>query len=163
MKPSLPIGILLLLTGSFGVIPARAQSIIDHLQSQTRPYDGIIRIECDPEVSALIGKPDASSEMYEGYDLPERQGYRIQVLFVDNDASKARSEATAGQSSIRNAFPEFPAYLLYEAPNWRLVVGNFLTLEEANLAKRRLQREFPQFGKEMYIISDTIRFSPAKR
>jgi hypothetical protein len=136
-----------------------AQTLIDELQSQTNPLDGVIRIESDPAITALIGKPGVLSGGDGRSEVTDRSGYRIQV-FMSNDP--ARSDAASKQAAIRSAFPEFPAYLLYEAPNWRLVVGDFFTREEANLAKQRLQREFPQFGKEMYIISDKIKI-PVER
>ncbi|MDR2804728.1 MAG: SPOR domain-containing protein [Dysgonamonadaceae bacterium] len=132
-----------------------AQTIIDELQTQTDPSKGVIRIESDPAISALIGKPSVLPDEDGRSEVSERSGYRIQVLMSRSE--KARAEATSKQAAIRNAFPELPAYLLYEAPNWRLVVGDFVTREEANLIKQRLQREFPEFGKEMYIISDKIK------
>jgi hypothetical protein len=150
--------ILLLAGAMLGMMlaTASAQTIIDDLQMQEDPSEGVIRIESDSTVTALIGKPGALLEAGGVYGSAERTGYRIQV-FMGNDPRSARAEATAKQSSIRNTFPELPAYLLYESPNWRLLVGDFMTREEANIVKLRLQREFPQFGKEMYVISDKIK------
>ncbi|MDR1526714.1 MAG: SPOR domain-containing protein [Dysgonamonadaceae bacterium] len=142
--------------------PLHAQTIIDDLQSQIHPSDGVIRIESDPAITALIGKPGVRPDANGDSDFTERSGYRIQVFMRNGNDPSVRPEATARQASIRSAFPELPAYLLYEAPNWRLIVGDFITREEANMIKQRLQREFPQFGKEMYIISDVIRF-PVER
>lgn len=135
---------------------AGAQTIIDDLQWQTHPSEGIISIESDPAITALIGKPASMGGALAFGDFMERTGFRIQV-FMSSDPRTARSEATARQSAIRLAFPELPAYLLYEAPNWRLVVGDCAARAEADLIQQRLQKEFPQFGKEMYVVSDKIR------
>jgi len=132
-----------------------AQTIIDHLQSQTNASDGIIRVEADSTTIALIGKPNSGWDGSSNFT--ERQGYRIQV-FMGNNPQKARAEGTSKRSAIQSAFPELPTYLLFESPNWRLLVGDFMTLEEANLVKQRLQKEFPQFGKEMFIVSEKIKF-----
>jgi hypothetical protein len=148
--------------GWLNVNHVRAQTIIDDLQSQTDPSDGVIRIESDPAVTALVGKPGARLDVNGSSDFTEWSGYRIQVFMGNGNDPKTRTTATDRQMSIQNTFPELPAYLLYVAPNWRLVVGDFMTREEANLIKQRLQRVFPQFGKEMYIVSDIIRF-PVER
>ena len=138
------------------VNPIHAQTIINDLQSQTNASDGKIHIECDPSILALIGKPNSQLVASGNHsDFLEQKGFRIQV-FMGND-SKARAEATSKQSSIQSAFPELSTYVRYEAPNFRLLVGDFITREEANMVKQLLQKEFPQFGKEMYIVSDKIR------
>jgi hypothetical protein len=135
--------------------PARAQTIIDDLQAQTNPSDGIIRIASDSAITALIGKPNSAVNRLDSLSS-DRNGYRIQV-FMGGNARDSRTEATAKQTAIRSEFPELPAYLFYDAPNWRLLVGDFMTREEANIIKLQLQRKFPHFGKEMYIIADTIK------
>ena len=128
----------------------QAQTIIDDLQSQTNASDGIIQIECAPSIIALLGKPNNQSG--NNSDFVERNGFRI-LVFMGND----RSEATSKQSAIQSAFPEFSTPLRYEAPNWKLLVGDFLSMEEANTALRRLQKEFPQFGKEMFIVQERFK------
>ncbi len=130
--------------------------IIDDLQSQTNSSEGIIRVISDPEISALLGNPSNQMNMTENFDFVERTGYRIQV-FMGNDPSTARSEASSRQATIKGTFPELSTYLNYEAPNWKLSAGDFVTREEATVFKQKIQKEFPQFGKEMYIIVDKIK------
>jgi hypothetical protein len=43
-----------------------------------------------------------------------------------------------------------------------VLVGDFITREEATFFKEILQKEFPQFGKEMYIVTDRINMSVEK-
>jgi hypothetical protein len=137
-------------------IISQAQTIIDDLQSTTNASEGVIRIESDPAITALIGNPSNHIDPNKNYDFIEQSGYRIQV-FMGNSPGKARSEATSKQAAIKAAFPDLPTYLMYESPNWKLLAGDFITREEANLVKQQLQREFPNFGKEMYIIVDKIK------
>ena len=130
----------------------QSQTIIDDLQSQTNASDGKIYIECAPSILALIGKPN-SQLIASGNNASfvERNGFRLLYM------SKERLEVTSKQSAIRSAFPELSADVKFEAPNWRLLVGDFMTTEEANITKQRLQKEFPQFGKELYVVSDKIK------
>jgi len=134
----------------------RAQTIIDDLQSQANDSDGVIRIECDSAIIALIGKPNSQFVTNGNTDYMERNGYRIQV-FMGNDPKTAQSEANSKQLAIQTVFPELSAYQRYEAPNRKLLVGDFVTREEANVYIQRLRKEFPDFGKEMYIVTDKIR------
>jgi hypothetical protein len=145
-----------LFAGALCAEPLAAQTIIDSLQTQTNPSDGVIRIVSDSATIALIGKPNAHGHAAYAAGTAERYGFRIQV-YMGGNPRLSRAEATARQNAIRTTFPELAAYLLYEAPNWRLLVGDCITREEANIVKQRLQRKFPQFGKEMYIISDKVK------
>ena len=138
------------------VLQAQGNTIIEHLQTRTNASEGNIRIESDPAITALLGTPSSHTNMSESSDFMERTGYRIQV-FMGNNPNTARSEATSRQSSIRSAFPELSTYLGYEAPNWKLSAGDFITREEATVFIQKLQKNFPQYGKEMYIIVDKIR------
>ena len=132
-----------------------AQTIINYLQSQTSASDGVIRIECDPAIIALIGKPQG--EANGSLNATERLGFRIQVFMGNSSNAQSRPEANSRQAAIQNTFPELSTYLRYDAPNWRLLVGDFITREEANLFRQRIQKEFPQFGKETYVVTDRIK------
>ena len=132
-----------------------AQTIIDELQSNTDASEGVIRVECSPAVAALIGTP-VSSSSENGEEALTRPGFRIQV-FMGSKPGAARAEATSKQNAIKEQFPELPVYMAYNAPNWKLTVGDFSSREEANLVKQQLQRAFPQFGQEMYIVSATVK------
>jgi len=154
-----------LLFGLFNVLFLQAQNkahIIDDLQSNTNASEGSIRVVSDPAITALLGKPSSQAKSQEGTgdasNFVERTGFRIQI-FMGNNPNTARSEAYSKRTSINTSFPDLTTYLSYEAPNWKLLAGDFVTREEATVFKQQLQREFPQFGKEMYIIVDKIRVS----
>ena len=134
-----------------------AQTIIDDLQSQTNDSDGVIRIDCNPSIAALIGKPNKQLATNGNADFIERNGFRIQVFMGNGNDPQARPEANSKQSAIRDAFPDLSTHMRYEAPNWKLLVGDFMTREEANIVLRQLQKEFPLFGKEMYIVQEKIK------
>jgi hypothetical protein len=152
---------LILFAVGFNCVQAQT-SIIEELESNSNPADGVIHIESDSAITALIGTPNNRLITSESYSYIERSGFRIQV-FMGNDHNTARSEASSKQASIKDAFPDLSTYLTYEAPNWRLLAGDFTTREEATVFKQQLQKEFPQFGKEMYIIVDRIKLPIEKQ
>ena len=130
-----------------------AQTIINDLQSQKNTSDGVIRIDCDSSVVVLIGKPNGQVKSSGSTSFVERNGFRIQAVM----GKDARAEANSKQSAIQTAFPELDTEVRFESPNWRLLVGNFSSREDAKACLVRLQKEFPQFGKEMYVVTDRIK------
>lgn len=82
-------------------------------------------------------------------------GYRIQV-FSDNNARTAKSEARTRARNVSARFPQYPTYVVYNSPFWRLRVGNFRTQEEANEAARELKEAFPSYMREIRVVRDRI-------
>jgi len=128
-------------------------TIIDELQTLV-PDEGIIQISSDPKITELIGV--LSSEMsVNDADYVKANGFRIQV-FMSNDPKTARKEMTDKGSLIKNAFPDVAIYTGYTAPNWKLLVGDFRTKEEADVFIQQMKRSISGLGKEMYIIPDKV-------
>lgn len=84
-------------------------------------------------------------------------GYRIQV-FSDNNSRTAKAEARYKANNISEKFPELRTYITYNAPFWRLRVGDFRTPEEANDIAIKLKEEFPKYSKEIRIVKDRINY-----
>jgi len=76
------------------------------------------------------------------------KGYRLLVINTNN-----RDEATAAKTKVYTFFPELKSYLLYQAPFFKLKVGNFKEKKEAEEYQQRLQKYFP---KGVFIMNDTI-------
>ncbi|MDH8702543.1 hypothetical protein M2138_001909 [Dysgonomonadaceae bacterium PH5-43] len=150
---------LIIVLSIFSFVSLNAQensTIIDSLESNTDVVDGVINVTLDPAVEALIGKPNGSVDRVGSYEVEERQGFRLQI-YMGSDQHKARAEASAREQAIKEAFPEMTTYLGYWSPNWKLLAGDFITREEATVERQRLLKEFPQFGKEIYIVVDKIK------
>ena len=47
--------------------------------------------------------------------------------------------------------------MTYNAPFWKLRVGDFRSHEEAYLMMRRLMAAFPDYAKEMYIVKEEVK------
>lgn len=158
---------VLFLIGLFCISSANAQglatqkqTIIDDLQTVTSANQGFIKIESDSKITALLGTPSLGSGTEQG-DFIKMNGYRIRV-FMGNNPKTAKAEAFRRESLIKLNFPEIATYVSYDAPNWRLVAGDFMTKDEANLFRQKMQRILPEFGKEMFTISDKVKV-PAVR
>ncbi|MDR2087161.1 MAG: hypothetical protein LBP72_08300 [Dysgonamonadaceae bacterium] len=145
---------IFLVLSAWGTIRAQ-ETIIEALETPST-NEGIIEIKSNPSITALLGKPSLKITSESGnYDIIKVNGYRIQI-FMGNDPKKSRAEAFDKQNLIRSVFPDIETYVDYDAPNWKTLAGDFVMQEEASLFKEILQREFPQFGKEMYVVANKV-------
>lgn len=97
--------------------------------------NGDVEIIKDSRIDNLVRKqgmviPPATS--------PQLPGYRVQ-LFFDSD----RKSVDEARSKFVSAFPKVDSYILYNAPNYVLKVGDFRTILEAEKVKGNLVKEFP--------------------
>ncbi len=82
-------------------------------------------------------------------------GYRIQ-LFSGNNARTAQNRATGRASLVNEQFPEYDTYITFDAPYWRLKIGDFRSYEDATTALARLKAAFPEYAREMRVVRDKI-------
>ena len=82
-------------------------------------------------------------------------GYRIQA-FSDNNTATAKAAAQQRARAIAMKFPQYRSYISYNAPSWRLRIGDFQRQEDAQRALQRVRAAFPAYGREMIIVRDRI-------
>lgn len=114
----------------FGILLIVLLSSISNLFSQ-----GNVEIIKDPRIDGLVRKqgmiiPPATA--------PQLPGYRVQ-LFFDSD----RKSVDDARSRFISSYPKVDSYVIYNAPNYFLKVGDFRTQLEAEKVKDALMREFP--------------------
>ncbi len=85
----------------------------------------------------------------------EVQGYRVQV-FSGNNQKTAKTEAFRIQKLIENSRLETEIYVQYNPPFWKVRLGNFRTLEEAQLFKDEVVRTIPELQGDTYPVRDKI-------
>jgi hypothetical protein len=102
----------------------------------------------DPRIELLIRKQAEINEETTRDTRRNIPGYRIQVI-----NSSDRSLVFAAKTKVYQQFPELKSYLMYQAPNYKLKVGNFRTQDEAEDYSRQLSKLFP-LG--VYVVRDTI-------
>jgi hypothetical protein len=75
---------------------------------------------------------------------------------MSNNSRTARKEIADKGALIKETFPEIAIYTGYTPPNFKLLVGDFRTREEADVFRRQMQNAISGLGKEMYIVPDKI-------
>jgi len=106
----------------------------------------------DPRIELLIRKQVEINEETTRDSRRNIPGYRIQVI-----NSSDRNVVFAAKTKVYQQFPELKPYLMYQAPNYKLKVGNFKTQEEAEEYSKQLSKLFPA---GVYVIRDTIEVKP---
>lgn len=134
--------------------------LCDHLR-----YEGRVTLQQDVRLEELLGR---KSKIYNaisrvqynksGERVIVAQGYRVRV-FSGNNQITSRTEAMQIEEEIKGYLPDLATYVLFKTPNWRLVVGNYRTQEEATAALRDLKKKFPIYGREMFVVKDDIEVS----
>lgn len=80
------------------------------------------------------------------------RGFRVQVLSSSN-----RDNAQKIKTDLLNKFPDHKSYILYQSPNFKVRIGNFLKRDEAEKLRKQLNKYFPQ---GVYVVEDTIEYYP---
>lgn len=138
----------------------KSATIIEELNSN-QPAQGNVTVYQDEAIKGILAKPAPQNlPVYSSGDgssqYVKMRGYKIQV-FSGNDQRKSKDEAYYKQKLINDSFDDIETVVYFNSPRWILRAGNFRTREEANIILKEIMRQFPNFGKEMYIISDTVK------
>jgi len=108
----------------------------------------LVTVQKDPRVELLIKKQIQINEETTRDSRRNVPGYRIEVI-----NSSDRNKVFAAKTKLYQQYPELKPYLMYQAPNYKLKVGNFKTTEEAEPYLQQLSKLFPG---GVYIVHDII-------
>ena len=139
---------------SFAQSVTSATGMCSHLQ-----VTGRVQLLQDGRLTQLLGTQPktyyAGNTKTNNQGVVTAMGYRIRV-FSGNQQKTSKTRAYNIQKEMNALMPELKTYVVFKTPNWRLLVGNYRTSEEANAMLRELRREFPAYGKEMFVVKEEI-------
>ncbi len=98
---------------------------------------------------ADASKLSISSQTVQG----RSNGYRVQLLF--SSAKNAKQQAYSLAKQVAAKFPQYRTYVSYNAPQWRLRLGDFTSRNDANKVMRRIRKAFPKMG-QMTVVHDVV-------
>lgn len=107
--------------------------------------EGEVRIVQDYRIKNIVNKQIRIDDKAGGF-----QGYRIQIFF--DSGSQARIKANDVKSKFLTLYPDLSIYLTYEQPFFKIRVGDFRNMLEAQGFKNIVLAEFPN----AFIVSDKI-------
>ncbi|MFN7313232.1 MAG: SPOR domain-containing protein [Bacteroidota bacterium] len=101
-----------------------------------------VQIVGDENLDSLVQQNIVKNE-----DLNGIQGYRIQIFFGSD-----RKAANDARTKFLQLYPEVEAYLVYQAPYFKVRVGDFRTQLEAQAIYKNVLSQFDK----VFIVPDKI-------
>ncbi|HRH65708.1 MAG TPA: SPOR domain-containing protein [Bacteroidia bacterium] len=117
---------------------ASAQKTITTVNS-----DSSIRITRDPRLDELIERQKQIN--LEKQSMP---GFRVQIYFGGN-----RPKASEVKLDFNSRYPDIPAYLTYQQPNFKVRVGDFRNRYEAQKLLKQLEGKYPT----TFVVPDEVK------
>lgn len=93
-------------------------------------------IERDIRLDSLVMRHTRVNKLKDGFD-----GFRVQLF--SGSGTEARLQANNLRAEFMTIYPDVPAYLVYQAPNFKVRVGDFRTELEAIHLQRELAYQYP--------------------
>lgn len=102
--------------------------------AQVNPFngkEGSLTVKAEPAIDNLV-------EQYKELNIrnPKITGYRVQIY------NGRKAESQAKKTAFLSEFPSTPVYHIYEAPEYKVQVGNFRSRLEAEKFLKRVIDEF---------------------
>lgn len=109
--------------------------------------DSTISIERDVRLDSLVMRHVRVNKQRDGLS-----GYRLQLF--SGSGTEARQQANKLRAEFMDHYPDIPAYLIYQSPNFKVRVGDYRTELEAI----HLQRELEYQYSGGFVVKDEIKF-----
>ncbi len=138
----------LLFSSLFIVAAATAQVVGYHKDSVTT-----VIVHKDPRFDEMAAMQSEINKHAANTGPRRTTGFRVQAANTQN-----RDEANAVKAELLSRFPNEKCYLLYQSPNFRVRIGNFLTQKDAFQLRKSISVLYPNKG--VYIVPDMIDYTP---
>ncbi len=86
--------------------------------------------------------------------IRNQPGFRVQVITTNK-----RNEANDAKAKVMQQFPEYRSYLDFQAPYFKVRIGDFRTREEASELRDKLSGLFPS---GVFVVPAIINVTPEK-
>ena len=129
-------------TDTLGVNP-----VITSQTARMEELLGKLSIRQDPRITELLLRQSQTNQKRHG-----TEGFRLEIFFSSD--SKAREAATHVKNEFNLIFPEIPACVLFQTPNFKVRIGDFRNKSEALKSKAHISSKYPN----AFIVKDNIRF-----
>ena len=111
---------------------------------------GNVKVVKDNRIDVLIKKQIYINTLA----IRNQPGFRVQVLTTNK-----RNEANDAKAKAMQLFPEFRSYLDWEAPYFKVRVGDFKTRQEATDLRNKLA---DHYSGGVFVVPTIINVSPEK-
>lgn len=107
----------------------------------------------DPAIDTLLQKHiEMNEKLLLNTDNFAIDGYRIQIFEESGNKSSTRAREVMAEFSTK--YPDIPVYLSWQAPNFKVRVGDFGSRMEAEGFLNKIKRNYPI----AWVIRDKIKY-----
>ncbi len=115
--------------------------------------DGHVVIIQDPGIDTILQKHVEMNEaLLLNTDNYAIDGYRIQIF--EESGNKSSTQAREVMAEFSTKYPDIPVYLTWQAPNFKVRVGDFDTRMKAEGFLNKIKRSYPI----AWVIRDKIKY-----
>ncbi|PSL33495.1 SPOR domain-containing protein [Chitinophaga ginsengisoli] len=111
---------------------------------------GGVKVVKDPRLDLLVRKQIYINTLA----IRNQPGFRVQVI-----STNKRNEANDIKARVMHLFPDYRTYLDYQAPYFKVRVGDFKSREEAADLRDKLSDNFPG---GIFVVPAIINVTPEK-
>ncbi|MGE7773840.1 SPOR domain-containing protein [Chitinophaga caseinilytica] len=112
--------------------------------------EGNVKVTKDSRIDILIRKQVYINNLA----IRNQPGFRVQVLTTNK-----RNEANEAKTRVMQRYPDYRTYIDFEAPYFKVRVGDFKSREEATELRKELAEYFPNGA---FVVPTIINVSPEK-
>ena len=134
--------------------PDQQSSIVHKLATEYDERGSVVIEQSDWIMMALYPSADRKP-------VGEMRGYRVQI-FSTNDPMRGKRDAEEIYAEMATYSDAVSSYLIYNAPFWRVRVGNYRTMRKAEIMLYKLRKLLPEQSRNMYIVPDNVMIDPEK-
>jgi hypothetical protein len=111
---------------------------------------GAVKVVKDSRLDLLVKKQIYINTLA----IRNQQGFRVQVI-----STNKRTEANDIKARVMQLYPDYRTYLDYQAPYFKVRIGDFKTREEATDLREKISNSFPG---GIFVVPAIINLSPEK-
>ncbi|UYQ92101.1 SPOR domain-containing protein [Chitinophaga horti] len=111
---------------------------------------GSVKVVKDSRIDILVRKQVYINTLA----IRNQPGFRVQVMTTNK-----RNEANDAKARVMQLFPDHRTYIDYQAPYFKVRIGDFRSREEATELRNKLTN---QFAGGVFVVPTTINVSPDK-
>lgn len=107
----------------------------------------------DPSIDTILEMHVEMNEaLLSNEDNYAIDGYRIQIF--EESGNRSSSHAREAMTEFSEKYPDIPVYITWQAPNYKVRIGDFATRMQAEGFLKKIKRDYPI----AWVIRDKIKF-----
>jgi len=111
-----------------------------------------LHVNQDPRLDKMLNWHIEKNLKKEGID-----GYRVEIFFSSD--LNALEQSKSKKVEFLSKYPEYVVHIKYDAPNFKVRIGDFRSKNEALKLHKKIERSYPM----AFIVPDKIKFPPLKQ